>query len=121
MKKITYLALLSMVLCAFTSQSSYNYHDEATLKGVVSTVDYDLPAGGSYVTYVLKLDQEISLNASDEWDAKNGVTEIQLSIQEHKILRYKNKPIEITGELFGAVNEHHRRDVCIKVSEINGG
>ena len=70
--------------------------------------------------YILKLDQKINVNANTEWDAKNDVIEVQLSIPSHKMLRYKNRAVQVTGELFGAINEHHRRDICIKVSDISG-
>ena len=118
MKKIIYLTLFSIVLFAFTSQSPYNYHQEATLTGVASEIEYKTPSGDSYHTYILKLAQTININANNEWEAKQEVIEIQLSIPDHKMLRFKDKTVRVTGELFGAVNEHHRREVCLKVNEI---
>lgn len=119
MKKIVYLTLTLFVVFGFTRQGIYNYNEEVTLTGVVNEIEYDMPEGGTYLTYILKLDQGINVNANESWEAKSGVAEIQLNIQNHKVMRFKNKTISVKGELFGAINEHHIREVCIKVEEID--
>jgi hypothetical protein len=117
MKKALFIAA-SLFLVSFSTLMMYNYNENATLTGMVTEVKYEMPPGDWYTTYILILDNKINVNANDEWDAKSNVDEVYLNIMNDQIEQYKNKIVSVTGNLFGALNIHHRRAVCIKVDKI---
>ncbi len=112
------LILNQCVLC-LGQTDTFNYGDTVSLQGKVVFVMYEMPTDELFETYVLRLDKKINLKPNDDWEGQSEVTDIHLNIMNNKIKQYQNQNVKVSGVLFHALTIHHRRDVCIKVENIN--
>lgn len=146
MKKILLISSLALAACSTNPQTGsdttgttpenakdYQYEPAlSTIHGTLSSKVYWGPPGyGEDTTvdekepaYILVLDKGINLKApqkdlSDGYNAAiNNVMQIQI-VPQNPLDDYLNKPVTVTGTLFGAQTGHHHTDVLMDLKTIH--
>ena len=120
MKRIITITILLISTLNGIAQSneSLEYLKEYQFEGRLIKIKYLLPNGDSLETFILKIEEPISVKANKDWKELVNVKELHLNIGNSEIEVFENDEVKIQGVLFHALTYHHKRDACIKVENI---
>ncbi|MFK7772344.1 MAG: DUF4431 domain-containing protein [Saprospiraceae bacterium] len=110
--------IIVFVNLSYAQIDTLQYGKQYQLFGIIEVIEYELPSGDIYETYILKLEEPISVKRNKEWEGILSTNEIHLNRLNSRVSSFDGKRARVEGILFHALTIHHLRDACLKVGSI---